>query len=202
LENLHNPFIICNRLYLRALEKKDLEGNWFRWFNDPHNTRFTGHGRFPNTIEKQTQYFETITNSKNDLVLAIIDKSSNNHIGVIALNNIQWIHQNADLNIIMGDYDIKYIGYGFEASCFLIDHGFQRLNLHKICEGHDIGLKGWGNLLKKIGFKIYGVQKEHMFRDGKFFDIERSEVFPKDFYKSATTKKFIKNIPEHYLNSD
>lgn len=191
---MSNPFIIGEKIYLRSIEKKDLEGNWFRWFNNQKNARFTGHGRFPNTLEKQTQFFEEMVHSTNDLVLAIINKSLDKHIGVLALHNINWINRNAEISIWVGEPGENRTGYGLEAMALLINHGFTRLNLHKIYAGQDVGLEKWRKALETIGFKVEGFRKEFVFRDGAYYDVVMISVFAKDFYISEITKKYIPGL--------
>ena len=65
--------LIGKRMYLKVLEKKDLEGNWYRWLNDQDSTKFTGHGIFPNTYEKQVSYFESINKGTNEITLGMAD---------------------------------------------------------------------------------------------------------------------------------
>jgi len=73
-----------------------------------------------------------MTYSDNDLVLAIISKSDNFHIGNIGLHNIDWFYRKAELGIIIGERNYQGKGLATEAVKLLLKHAFQRLNLHKV----------------------------------------------------------------------
>ena len=61
-----------DEIYLRELRECDLQGAWYQWLNDSEVTRFQNKGTFPNTIEKQKEYFESLKKSQTDVVFAII----------------------------------------------------------------------------------------------------------------------------------
>ena len=63
---------------LRSIERKDVYGNWWKWFNDPDVTAYMNKGQFKNTIEKQLEFYEKIKKSNTDFVLAICDAFSKN----------------------------------------------------------------------------------------------------------------------------
>jgi len=48
------PSIHCwqRKLYLRGLERSDLEGDYFQWLNDRESYKIYDSGIFPNTQEK------------------------------------------------------------------------------------------------------------------------------------------------------
>jgi ribosomal-protein-alanine N-acetyltransferase len=195
MDRVLNALIMGENIYLRGFEREDLEGEWYKWFNDPYNTRFTSHGKFPNTKEKQTKFFEHITNSPSDLALAMVIKKTHEHVGVIGLHNINWINRNAEVSLMVGKFDKQYSGIGLESMVLIMDHGFRRLGLHKIYAGQDVGLYKWRKTLETIGFKVEGFKKEHVFRDGAFRDVVMIGCFSEDFFKSEVTRKFIKTLP-------
>ena len=178
-------------MYLKVLEKKDLEGNWYRWLNNQDSTKFTRHGIFPNTYEKQVSFFESLSKKTNVIALAIVEIENDIHIGVVSLQNIDWINRNAEIAIWVGEKEYQKSGYGLEAMCLLINHGFKRVNLHKIYAGQDVGLEKWRKTLEKIGFRVEGFRKEHVFRDCAYRDVVMIGVFAQDFYNSEVTKSYI-----------
>ena len=185
------PMLIGKRMYLRGLEKKDLEGNWFRWFNDQDSTKFTRHGIFPNTYEKQVSFFESLSKRTDEITLGMADIETDFHFGVISLQKIDWINRNAEIALIVGEKEYQKSGYGLEAMCLMIDHGFKRVNLHKIYAGQDVGLEKWRKTLEKIGAKVEGFRKEHVLHDGVYHDVVMLGFFAQDFYNSDVTKRYI-----------
>ena len=45
------------------------KSDWYKWFNNPYTTQYLEHGIFPNTPEKQMNFFQ---NTKEDRLLLII----------------------------------------------------------------------------------------------------------------------------------
>ncbi|MCB0337467.1 MAG: GNAT family N-acetyltransferase [Bdellovibrionales bacterium] len=167
-EQLYHPFLVGEKCYLRGLERRDLAGDYFQWFNDQANTRFMSNGTFVNSEARMQQFFEHVTTSKDDLVLAIIDKESNTHIGNIGIHRINWIYRTGELGIILGAVAKQGQGIGGEAVRLILEHSFKRLNLHKIFlitdENNEAALK----CFKKNGFKQEGLLRSDCFRAGKY----------------------------------
>ena len=164
-------FIQGERIYLRPLKKDDIDGNYSNWLNDPLINKFNSHGRFTKNKSELIDYVTKVSSSKNDLVLAIVTKDSNEHIGNISLQNINWIDSNAEIAFILGE--INYWGKGimFEAGELIIQHAFKKLNLHRVycaTAENNVGMK---KLAMKLGMKKEGVRKDAIFNDGKFLDI-------------------------------
>jgi ribosomal-protein-alanine N-acetyltransferase len=168
---IKNVFIDGEFLYLRALEKNDLEGEYKQWLNDPLITQFNSHGRFPNNNLKMEDYFHFTQTSNNALVLAIIDKKTNNHVGNISLQNINWIDRSAEFAILLGSSTIWGKGYGYESAKLIINHGFEKLNLHRIYCGTSSQNIGMQKLALKLKMKLEGERLEAIFKNGVYFNI-------------------------------
>ena len=125
-------FIQDNDIYLREIRLSDLDGDWYNWLNNPSVTVFQNKGIFPNTREKQLDYFNKISKSKNDVLLAIVENSSKKHIGNVGLHNIDWVHRSAELGILIGDKSSWGKKYGKKAWNLITEYGFNTLNLHRI----------------------------------------------------------------------
>ena len=79
-------FHLDEQFYFRALKASDLNGRWADWFNDPRVTRYQAKGIYPNTAEGQRAYYESLIDSHTDVVLAIIDRSNDQHVGNVGLH--------------------------------------------------------------------------------------------------------------------
>ena len=164
-------FIDGENLYLRALERSDLLGDYFQWMNDTTVTQYNSHGRFPNNENKMESYLQFTQTTSNALILAIIDKKTDKHVGNISLQNISWIDRSAEFAILLGDKSIWGKGYGYEAGKLLITHGFQKLNLHRIYCGTSSQNIGMQNLAIKLNMQKEGERKEAIYKNGNYFDI-------------------------------
>src|ERR1043165_753827 len=96
-------FLSGEKIYLRALSQSDIEGNYRYWLNEPEIVRYNSHGRFPQTPEKLLSYVKSALASNNDLVLAVVEKENNRHIGNISLQNISWVDRNAEIAFLLGE---------------------------------------------------------------------------------------------------
>ena len=164
------PFIKGNGIFLRELRQLDLNGPWYSWLNDSEVTVFQNKGIFPNSIEKQTQYFESLINNNHDIVLAIIEEDTNKHIGCVGLHKIDWVHRSAELGIVIGDRDVWGKKYGKQAWSLITDYGFNVLNLHRIfaviIEGNIASQKS----AESAGFILEGKFKDYLFKGGKYIN--------------------------------
>lgn len=157
--------------YLRPLKAADLDGRWSGWFNDAEVTRYQSKGFYPNTYESQKQYFDSIAGSRVDVVLAIIDRQSDRHIGNVGLHQIDYIHRTAILGIVIGERASWGRGIGVRSWRAITNYGFDVLNLHKICatvvDGNERSLK----CALGVGFEIEGCQVQQIFKNGTYLDL-------------------------------
>jgi ribosomal-protein-alanine N-acetyltransferase len=164
-------FLEAENIYLRLLEPDDVHGDYSLWLNDPEITTFNSHGRFPITKEKLSSYIDHSRSSKNDLILAIVDKTTLKHIGNISLQNISWLDRNAEIAFLLGNKSFWGKGIMNEAGKLLINHGFKSLNLHRIYCGTSSENIGMQKLATKLKMNKEGLRKEAIFKQGQYYDI-------------------------------
>ena len=176
-------FVEGSLVILRPLERADLNERYLGWLNDPEVTRYTETGTFPTTSEDLENYYRGITSSRNDVMLAIVDKQSGLHIGNVKLGPIHWVHRWATFGILIGEKEFWGKGAGEEATRLMVEYGFRRLNLHRIDLGvfaeHEAAVRCY----EKVGFKVEGRMREDLFRGGEYKDrlwmgLLRSEYKP------------------------
>jgi len=157
--------------YLRGLRESDLDGRWPEWFNDPLVTKFQAKGYYPNTRETQRAYFENIAASRTDVVLAIVDRSNDKHIGNVGLHQIDPIHRTAVLGIVIGEPSAWGRGIGARSWRAITNYGFEILDLHKICatviDGNEASLQ----CALKAGYEIEGRQAKQIYKNGSHRDL-------------------------------
>jgi ribosomal-protein-alanine N-acetyltransferase len=170
-------------VFLRPLERSDLNQRYLGWLNDPEITRYTEIGTFPSTAEDLENYYRAISGSRNDVMLAIVDKRSGEHVGNVKLGPIHWIHRSGTLGILIGEKEFWGKGVGLEATRLMVEYGFERLNLHRIDLGVFAEHEAAIHCYEKAGFKIEGRMREDLFQDGEYKDrlwmgLLRSEYEP------------------------
>ena len=168
---MKTKFLKGKGFYFRELREDDLNGNWYNWFNDSEITKFQNKKIFPNSYEKQKKYYEYLLKSSTDVVFAIIDDSSDIHIGNVGLHHIDWVHRSAELGIVLGEKDFhgKKIGKG--AWDMITKYGFDVLNLHRVYaiimeENHSSR-----KCAEAAGFKLEGKISDYFFKNGTYQNI-------------------------------
>ena len=173
-------FLKGSLVYLRALEEKDLHGNYFQWLNDEDVCRHNSHAVFPNTESGMKDFLESQHNSKNKIVLAIVDIQTDKHIGNISLQNVDWVSRTAEYAILMGEKKYWGKGYSTEASLIICDYGFTKLNLNRIyCGTSEVNI-GMQKLAEKM--KKEGLRRKALFKNGAYYDIVEFGVLKEEFY--------------------
>ncbi len=167
---MKNAFIDGEKIYLREITINDLTDNYSGWFNDSEVCAYNEHHRFPRNEMQLRQYYESVIKSKNNLVLAIINKETDKHIGNVSLSNIDYVNSSAEFAIIIGNKEFWGKGVGYEATELIIEHGFKTLNLHRIFCGTSEDNMVMQKLADKLGFQSEGRFKEALYKDGKYRD--------------------------------
>lgn len=178
---MRNPFLEGKKVYLRAMEESDLNDNYLQWFNDEEVCRYNRHAIFPNNAEKMRDYYASVQNSSSTVVLAIIDKKSDRHIGNASIQNIDWVSRVFEFAMIIGDKKFWSKGYGFEVAVLMISYGFERLNLNKCHSGTMEGNDNMLRLFEKLGMKKEGIRRSAMFKWNQYFDIIEYGVLKKEW---------------------
>lgn len=169
--NMYEHFIEGGQIYLREVRRDDVNENYYKWMNDNEITRYTESRFYPYSMEQLQSFVTSLDGKRNDVFLAIIEKSTDKHVGNIKLGGIDWIHRAANIGIIIGEKNCWGKGYASEAIALVTDYAFQKLNLHKVWAGCYANNSGSIKAFKKAGFFEEGIQKKHCYYDGDYIDI-------------------------------
>jgi len=168
---LQNPFLVGKKLYLRSLEKTDLEGDYLRWLNDPQVTEFMASGSFPYSRERLEEYYKSMVASNDNVLLAIIDMKANKHIGNIRLGPIDWVNRVAPLGLMIGQASFWNRGYGAEVIRLSTGYAFTTLNMGKVKANVIATNEGSLKAFRKAGFHEEGRAKNEFYRHGMYYDV-------------------------------
>lgn len=178
---MKNQYAIGKNIYLRAPCAADIEGRWYQWFSDPEVTQYLGDRFWPNTIESQVAFYESIKNSKDRLVLCICLSETDEHIGVCNLSFINWVHRHADVALVIGEKKYRNGAIAVETMSLLLDIAFNRLNLLNLRTSH-ISTNPYTPLLEKMfGFREVGRFKKLSFFRGEYVDSVFSQLSRDDW---------------------
>jgi len=166
---MNNPFIYGENIYLRAIERDDLQ-RCLNWANDPEITQFLAIGRYPFNMLKEEEWLNNISKSTEHVVFAVCLKKNDVHIGNCGLHGINYIDSYATCGILIGEKEYWGKGFGSEAIQLLVDYVFNILNLNRIeLSFYDFNERA-RKCYSKMGFKEEGKLRKRRFRRGRYCD--------------------------------
>ena len=180
---MRQAFLVGNKVYLRPLEEADIGTEYLAWLNDFEVTRYLDVGKFPSTQATVRKYLERFQDSTTDIILAVVDRETDQHIGNVTVNEIHWINRTAHVGILIGQKEFWGKGYTLEALSLILEYVFQQLGLRKINAGAVIDNSASIITLKKLGFKVEGTLRKEAFVSGEYRDEIRLGLFPEEFKK-------------------
>ncbi len=179
----------ADNFYLRPFKVKDITEEYLSWFHDPDVTRWNSHGRFPYTKEQAEVYWDEEIVKRDQITWAIMVPNLIKpqyrtettetgeqatvttyeeyfHIGNISLQSIDWINRSAEIAWLIGNKEYWGKGIATEAGKLVIEHGIERLNLHRIWCGVVEANIGMIHVAEKVDLAEEGSQCQ-AFMDGK-----------------------------------
>lgn len=177
-----DAFLVGTLVYLRRpdVERDVLQGHWHEWFNDQTTTLYLEHGVFPIDRERQADFVRGELANPSSLLLAIIDRRDDAHVGIVSLKSINLLQRRAEIAIVMGR-DVSP-GAALEAMALMTKHGFDRVGLNKIYAGQHESLWKWVNTLATIGYRIEGLREGYGYRNGKPWSALITGIQADEFY--------------------
>ncbi|RCK33565.1 GNAT family N-acetyltransferase [Thalassospira xiamenensis] len=163
-----SPFIRCGEINLRALTFDDVRQPYLDWLNDSDVLKWRGPKAFPKVVGDIEQYISSVRD-QSQLVLAIEETATKKHLGNISLAHIQWVHRNAEINIMIGDADVRGRGLGGVAIKALAAHAFNNMGLHRVWA--ESPNPAFNATVAKLGWQKEGTKREAFLVDGKLVDI-------------------------------
>jgi [ribosomal protein S5]-alanine N-acetyltransferase len=126
---MNNAYAAGALVYLRHPTRADAEGPWHEWLSDEETTRWLSQRYWPNSVERQVEFYESTRRGEDRLVLSIVDVGTEKHIGVCNLSSISWVHRYCDLAIVIGDKAFRKGPHMLEAVSLMLNTAFLRLNM-------------------------------------------------------------------------
>ncbi len=185
---MKNPFLISENIYLSPLTKDDISDDYISWLNDSEVCKGNSHATFPNNYSKTLAYVESIENSKTEIVFSIRWKKNDIHIGIVSLQNINYVNRSGEIAMIVGDRNYLNKGVGTEALKLLIDYGFYTLNLNRISSRTPATNKDGIKNCENNEMKKEGLIREGLFKNGKYLDAIIYSILLKDYKKKNKEK--------------
>lgn len=177
--------LIGDKIILRPLKMEDLEKT-HKWRNNIELIKLTQGIRFPKTAEMDKEWFDNALHDKSNrnIYFGIDEIETGEFVGIIQLNNIDYISGTAIWGFIIGEKNMQGKGYSVEAPNLLFRYAFNVLNLRKIFSYAIACNNATLRMHQKIGnFITEGTLKKHVYFDGEYHDVFILSLFREDFLK-------------------
>ncbi|MEK7528699.1 MAG: GNAT family N-acetyltransferase [Patescibacteria group bacterium] len=169
--------LIGSKIALRPLTLRDLPNCW-KWIRDREVTRYMSGAQFPKTYVGEVKWFKNMKKKKDELLFAMLDKKSGQHIGTFGIHSISQYNKKATVGIMIGEKEFWGRGYGTDAMTTALAYCFKKLKLNKVSLLVVPQNKGAMKCYKKCGFKKVGfIKDESRGVDGKFHDAYLMDTF-------------------------
>ncbi|KAJ53587.1 RimJ/RimL family protein N-acetyltransferase [Clostridium tetanomorphum] len=158
------------KIKLRAYKREDIPLA-YEYMNDSELKRLLGNKiPYPMILEEEERWFENLINSENSYDFAIEDLKSGKYIGGCGINQINWLNRIATIGIFIGDKNYWGKGYGTDVINTLVKFIFEQMNMNKVKLKVFSFNERAKKCYEKCGFRLEGVLRQELFRDGKYND--------------------------------
>ena len=163
---------------LTPVDPENIAAQHVAWLNDPETFRYLG-TKFAQTSQTVRRYVEAL--QYPNMICRIIDKSTREYVGNVALNSYQPIHRRMEIGIVIGEPSARGRGLGTAACSLLIQYAFDHLNLHKVTAGTVDGNVAMKRAFLSLGFRIEGTLIQDYFVEGQYRDTLRFGLLRDEF---------------------
>lgn len=179
---MFGPVLKGGRVTLRPPTKDELP-RYTEWFADMEVTRFLGR-REPPTLDQEQDWYKRMAEGRNDVVWAI--DFEDEFVGGTAIHAIDWINRHAVTGIFIGEKRHWRKGIATEAMALRTRYAFEELNLNKLKTRAFVDNEASKRALLKTGYRQSGVERQEMFREGRWHDLWVAELLREDWERHRT----------------
>jgi diamine N-acetyltransferase len=182
--------ILGTDIRLRAIEKEDLP-LFVAWLNDPEVTENLSLV-IPLSLAAEEKWYQDILQrspEKRPLAIEIPQGEDWQPIGIVGLEDVDWIIRSAELGIFIGVKSLWQKGYGQKTLNLILQHGFETLNLNRIYlrvfKTNQRGIHAY----EKTGFVLEGQLRQAMYRNGRYLDVLIMSVLREEWNNRRTGRE-------------
>jgi len=164
---------LSNNYRCRKLKASDLE-NVMRWRMSPHITKFMN--TEPSlTMEGQKQWFDKLL-SAGELYYWIIEVEGM-PCGLINLSDIDMTNKRCTWGYYVAEKKSRSFHLSISLEMSLYDYAFDKIGLNKVT-GESLCINTAAIKMHELcGCKIEGVLKQHIFKNGQYYDVCVQSMF-------------------------
>ena len=182
-------FLKGKKVLLRSIEKEDIE-IIRNGINNPDMERTIVGYAYPISRKDQEKWFDSYSPSDR-MLRFIIETEEDGVVGLTGLRDINWKNgtaENAGIRIF--NKELHGRGLATDAQFTLYRYAFEELRLNrisgKILEGNKASLR----MDEKLGFKIEGIQRQAVFKNGVFHDVYLMGLLKSDYEQIVRELKY------------
>jgi RimJ/RimL family protein N-acetyltransferase len=174
------------RVYLRAFDPEDY--NTTRpWREDEEILKNTVGRKYFVSHEYERKWINDAIFDKSSIKLAICLKETKEHIGNVYLNKIDHVNKNCRFGILIGDKNLWDQGVCSEAALLMLNHAFYDLGMVRVTSKQLVTNKK-SRLRQECGFKLEGVLRKAVFKNGEYCDVNLLAIIREDFDNLVKSK--------------
>ncbi|WHE08261.1 GNAT family protein [Thermoanaerobacterium thermosaccharolyticum] len=139
--------------------------------NSEDSRNFTMPGiPYPVTEDSVSEWLSKKANPSESGEFAIIYNETNEYIGNVSYNNVDWKNRHCEIAIMIGEEKYRNRGLGTEALVTLLDFIFNELNLYRVeLKVYDFNERAI-RCYEKCGFKKEGLLREVVYKHGRYIN--------------------------------
>ncbi len=176
---MYGPVLIGEKVTLRPPDDSDAQ-RFVDWFADLDVTRYLARRAGIGLLQEQG-HLKKVGESTTDILWVL--QAEGHPIGATGIHGIDWINAHATTGTVIGDKNAWRKGYGSEAMRLRTEYAFRQLNLHKLSSSAFFDNEPSRRALAKAGYTQTGVEREHIFREGRWHDHWTCEILRADWEK-------------------
>ena len=179
-------------VFFRPVEYKDLDV-MRSWLNDPEISSLVVGWNFPVSLAQQEKWFER--NIIPDTTHRwIVESEEMGVLGLTGLWQIDWQSRQALTGLKLGNKDIRGKGYGTDSIMALMAYAFLEVGLHRLwAEIIDYNIASYRAYVQKCGWKVEGVLRDAIYREGQYHDLLRVAILKDEFLAHPQSQDYIPN---------
>ena len=181
---------------LRALTVADKE-KLREWRNSPEVKSYMHHDH-EISVDEHDRWFNGIFSDETVKFWMIVYNGED--VGVVNLKDIDYVNKRCDWAFYIGSEEHRGKGIGAYVEYFVLKYVFEELRFNRIYGDVLDFNEHVVNIHKKFGFTVEGVQRQHVFKEGKFHDIILVGYLREDWLKNK--KNVIKALVEKGIKVD
>ena len=184
------------KVFFRAVERTDLK-LLADWANDPDISRLVVGWSFPVSMAAQEEwYLRSLNDTGTQRFIVESQNKDEGAIGLTGLWHIDWHDRNALTALKLGPQAVRGKGYGTDAILTMMSYAFFNVGLHRLWSAIlPYNVASYRAYVVKCGWKVEGMLREEVFRDGRYSDLYRVGVLRDDVLDHPFFKEY---VPEAY----